>query len=171
MASVSKTGSGHEEDLFDERGIPYDEPSKLDDLTHREVLTLYQESGQNLLFAKQQQWHTLGAFTIISALIYGLTRLNVDDDKFVDFLFFGSMLFAIFAVTLLIFLQFWQINEKKKMQAMVQDFSPRTQWFRKQKSRTESDVHRYIILFMFMAYVAFVEIALLRSLWNIPELS
>lgn len=37
------------------------EPSNLDELTHNELLMLYEESAESIRFSKLQQWRTLGA--------------------------------------------------------------------------------------------------------------
>ncbi|MCZ4279633.1 hypothetical protein O4H49_02510 [Kiloniella laminariae] len=141
--------------------------SELDDLSHAEFLTLYKEAGDNLLFAKQKQWHSMAYLTLAFVAIYLLARANVHDLKFVNYLSACSFILSIFAIVTEIFLQFWQINEQRKIRDIAEHLSTSAQHVRSLKSSGESDIHRYIMLFMLMAYIVMAQIALIRALWNL----
>ncbi len=143
--------------------------SSLDDLSHAEYLMLYRESGENLLFAKRQQWATLAYLSMAYVGIYLIAKANPYDPKFLNYLTACSFILTVFAISIEIFLQFWQINEKRKIREIANGLSNSSQRIRSLKSRGESDVHRYIMLFMLMAYILMAEIAMLRALWNMTN--
>ena len=143
--------------------------SSLDDLSHAEYLMLYHEAGENLLFAKRQQWMALAYLSMAFVGIYLLAKANPYDPKFLNYLTVCSFILTIFAIAVVIFLQFWQINEKRILRNISSGLSNSFQRLRALKSRSESNVHRYIMLFMLMAYVLMAQIAMLRALWNITN--
>lgn len=143
--------------------------SSLDDLSHAEYLMLYREAGENLLFAKRQQWLILAYLSMAYVGIYLIAKANPYDLKFLNYLTACSFILTIFAIAIVIFLQFWQINEKRIIRNIAGGLSNSLQRIRSLKSRGESDAHRYIMLFMLMAYILMAQIAMLRALWNMTN--
>ena len=152
--------------MIDEENEFHHVESSLDDLSHAEFLMIYREAGENLLFAKRQQWQALAYLSLAFVAIYFLAKANAYDAKFLNYLIACSLILTVFAVASEIFLQFWQINEKRKIHEVAKHLSTSTQRVRALKSRGESNAHRYIMLFMLMAYILMAQIALLRVLWN-----
>ncbi|WP_085899675.1 hypothetical protein [Kiloniella majae] len=143
--------------------------SSLDDLSHAEFLMIYQEAGENLLFAKRQQWQSIAYLSLAYVAIYFLAKANAYDAKFLNYLIACSLVLTVFAIATEIFLQFWQINEKRIIREVSKHLSTSTQRVRALKSRGESNAHRYTMLFMLMAYILMAQIALLRVLWNMAN--
>jgi hypothetical protein len=126
------------------------EPSPLDELTHRELLNLFDESSRTILFAKAQQWKTVGSTLAIYLVLVALARYVSAAPAYVSYLEIFVFLATPAAWLILIIYQFWQHTELSKLQAASVNFSSIYRRIRRIKSGREANLHRYI-LFGFMA--------------------
>lgn len=127
-------------------------PTALDDRTHIEILNLIHESSRAILFAKAQQWKTVGATLLVFLVTVGLARYVSDNPRYINFLEVMIFLATPAAIMILIMYQFWQQSELAKLQAAGMHLSSLYRKIRRIKSGREANVHRYII-FLFMVGV------------------
>tara|TARA_R110002110_G_scaffold406473_1_gene626659 strand:+ start:549 stop:1037 length:489 start_codon:yes stop_codon:yes gene_type:complete len=122
------------------------EPSELDEATHAEALTLYRDSQENIRFAKGLQWKTLGGTLAIFALL-GFTGFNSElREGYLKTLIVISWAISAGAIYAICILQSWQNTEREKLRKIVAEFSNLFHAIYRLKSRTEANVHRYILL-------------------------
>jgi len=126
------------------------EPSELDDATHAESLILYRDSQDNIRFAKSLQWKTLGGALAIFALL-GFAGLNgATQEGHLKTLIVTSWAISAGVIYAICILQSWQNTEREKPRRIVGEFSNMFRAVYRFKSRTEANIHRYILL-SFMA--------------------
>jgi hypothetical protein len=126
------------------------QPSELDELTHRELLNLFDESSRTMLFAKAQQWKTVGSTLMVFVVLVALARYVSAAPAYVSYLEIFVFLATPAALLILVIYQFWQHTELSKLQAAALNFSSLYRRIRRIKSGREANIHRYI-LFGFMA--------------------
>ncbi len=129
------------------------DPSSLDDNTHAEMLALYRESTRTILFAKTRQWRTLGAVCIAHAAIVAVGHLLTLDLSFHKLLVILSFLISAMAICILVIYQFWQHTEMLKLRKITSFLSNYFEVVRSIKSRSEANIHRYILLFVMIASI------------------
>lgn len=126
------------------------EPSELDETTHAESLILYRDSQDNIRFAKSLQWKTLGGALAIFSLL-GFAALNGErQEGHLKTLIVISWAISAGAIYAICILQSWQNTEREKLRKIVGAFSNMFRAVYRLKSRTEANIHRYILL-LFMA--------------------
>lgn len=126
------------------------EPSELDETTHAESLTLYRDSQDNIRFAKGLQWKTLGGTLGIFALL-GFAGFNSDQrEGYLKTLIVISWAISAGGIYAICILQSWQNTEREKLRTIVAEFSNLFRTVYRLKSKTEANIHRYILL-VFMA--------------------
>lgn len=122
------------------------EPSELDEATHAETLVLYHDSQDNIRFAKGLQWKTMGGTLAIFALL-GLTGFNGEHHegnlKTLIVISWAISAGAIYAICIL---QSWQNTEREKLRKIVAQLSNLFRAVYRIKSRTEANIHRYVML-------------------------
>ncbi|MFT5485534.1 MAG: hypothetical protein ACI9JL_000343 [Paracoccaceae bacterium] len=139
----------NEDSLEDETRFEI-EPSELDETTHAESLILYRDSQDNIRFAKSLQWKTLGGSLAIFALL-GFAALNGNrQEGHLKTLIVISWAISAGAIYAICILQSWQNTEREKLRKIVGEFSNMFRAVYRIKSRTEANIHRYILL-SFMA--------------------
>jgi hypothetical protein len=148
---MAKNDRDTEDDIDDEAPTPFEvEPSELDEATHAETLVLYQDSQDNIRFAKGLQWKTMGGTLAIFALL-GLTGFNGDHSEgYLKSLIVISWAISAGAIYAICILQSWQNTEREKLRKIVAQLSNLFRAVYRIKSRTEANIHRYILL-AFMA--------------------
>lgn len=142
-------------------------PSPLDSQTHAEMLNLLEESSHAVLFAKAQQWKTVGATLLIFVTLVAFARYISNHANYVQFL--EIMVFVATPISLLILViyQFWQHTELSKLQMASKHLSSVYRRVRRVKSGREANLHRYVLLtFMVVIVILASGLALLsfRSL-------
>src|SRR5262249_44525400 len=89
--------------------------SELDERTHAEMLMLYHEAVKTSRFGKEQQWRVV-AIGIALVFALGVLGSHVSKD---DLLFrlaqFLAVLVALCSIYLIVFYQFWQNTERRKL--------------------------------------------------------
>ncbi len=126
------------------------EPSELDESTHAEALILYRDSQENIRFAKGLQWKTLGGTLAIFAVL-GFTGFSSDHrEGYLKTLIVISWAISAGAIYAISILQSWQNTEREKLRRIVGEMSTLFRMVYRLKSRTEANIHRYILL-AFMA--------------------
>jgi hypothetical protein len=126
------------------------EPSELDEATHAESLTLYRDSQDNIRFAKGLQWKTLGGTLGIFVLL-GFAGFNSDQrEGYLKTLIVISWAISAGAIYSACILQSWQNTEREKLRKIVAALSNLFRAVYRIKSKTEANIHRYILL-VFMA--------------------
>jgi hypothetical protein len=131
------------------------EPSELDEMTHRELGYIYDDSTRTTLFTKGIQWRTVGSTLIIFVVMVGLAKFLSSTPDFVRVLKFTIILTSMGAIFMLIIFQFWQHAEGQKIRAVERHYSSLFREIRMKKSRLEANMHRYILLtFMIVVLLA-----------------
>jgi hypothetical protein len=122
------------------------EPSELDEATHAEALVLYRDSQDNIRFSKGLQWKTLGGALAIIALL-GLAGWNGErTETYLKTLIVISWAISAGAIYAICILQSWQNTEREKLRKIIAEFSNLFHAVYRLKSRTEANIHRYILL-------------------------
>lgn len=122
------------------------EPSELDEATHAEALVLYRDSQDNIRFSKGLQWKTLGGALAIFALL-GLAGWNGErTETYLKTLIVLSWAISAGAIYAVCILQSWQNTEREKLRKIIAEFSNLFHAVYRLKSRTEANIHRYILL-------------------------
>jgi hypothetical protein len=122
------------------------EPSELDEATHAEALVLYRDSQDNIRFSKGLQWKTLGGALAIIALL-GLAGWNGERaETYLKTLIVISWAISAGAIYAICILQSWQNTEREKLRKIIAEFSNLFHAVYRLKSRTEANIHRYILL-------------------------
>ena len=115
--------------------------------THAELHLLYGESMGARVFAKAQQWKTVGATLLVHVVLIVIARIVPADSGLAYY--FALLIFVITpgAIFVLLVYQLWQHTEKQKMDAIARRFSETAREFRAMKSTREANFHRYALFF------------------------
>ena len=129
-------------------------PSALDDHTHAEIRTLYEESTETLRFIKNHQWKTVGA-TMLCFLGLIFVAGFVDANQAITQKFMGiTIVLTVAVIFTLIIYQFWMHNEQRKIEMMNGHMSSLFREVRAVKSQLEGNLHRYTLLaFMILTII------------------
>jgi len=136
-----------------------DEPgpiaSEADELTHAELLCLYQDAEQNIRFAKLLQWRATGgtlAVLVILALLAPLYGRTADMTRILTILTYAVGAASLYALAIL---QSWQGTEREKIELIAGRLSSLAREVFSLKSALSADVERYTLLgFMCAAILA-----------------
>ena len=142
-------------------------PSELDETSHAEATLLFQDSAKSILFAKAQQWKTVGSTLLVFLVLVGLAKFISADNDYVRILKVIVIISGMGAIFILGIYQFWQHAEIKKMAFVANDFSNVFREIRRTKSMLEANTHRYILLAIMIGVVigaGFVAIAALSKI-------
>ena len=130
------------------------EPSDLDEATHRELELLHGEAAKAILFAKSIQWRTVGATLLVYGALIAIATMTDAAARLVDVMKIVSILLACGAIFVLMMYQFWQVNEINRINAIDRHFSTLFLRISRLKSRREGNFHRYtILMFMIVAVI------------------
>lgn len=140
---------------------------ELDDRAHAELGWLYAQSWHAVLFAKAQQWKTLGASLIVYVALVFIAKFVGPEPKFVDNLVLAVILVCTGSIFVVVIYQFWQHDELKKLDTIAKRVSPAFRDIRRLKSRTESNIFRYILLTFIIAVLVFGAIIAYLSLMRV----
>ena len=114
---------------------------------------LYRESVDTVLFAKAQQWKTVGA-TLLFYLVFLVIAKFVSNDPFLIQGLGAIVLIATPpALVLLVVYQLWQNTERNKLDGIGEQFSSQFRNIRAIKSRMEANVVRYLLLVFMMTII------------------
>jgi hypothetical protein len=137
-----------------EKEVFINEPSSLDEATHRELSMMHGEAAQAILFAKSIQWRSVGAALLVFGAFIAIAVATEAGAKFVDVMKIVSILLACGVIFVLVMYQAWQVNEINKINAIDRHFSTLYLRVSRLKSRREGNFHRYTILvFMILAVI------------------
>ena len=125
--------------------------SDLDEKTHAEMRMLYEDSSKAVFFAKNMQWRTVGSTLVLYVILLGMAKFISKDPIFLTYIKGVLILSGIAAIYILFIYQFWQHDELLKLRSAGDRFSNLFKKFRDIKSRKESNVHRYTLLFFMIA--------------------
>ena len=132
----------------------HNQPSELDELTHRELEMMHEESSAAILFAKNIQWRSVGSALLVFAAIVAIATLTAAGKRFVDLLTILSIVLSCGVVFVLMMYQFWQLNEMNKIDEIEKNFSSLFRKISRVKSRREGNIHRYtLLLFMIVVVI------------------
>ncbi len=127
--------------------------SELDDLTHAELLMLYQDSAVSVRFARERQWKLVGAALLLFAAIVAVPEL-VDISAFgAKGLALAGFLIGASTVYVLVVYQVWQNAELRRMQTIGGRFSNLFAELGGHNAAREGKLHGYIILFFMIAAI------------------
>ena len=128
-------------------------PSDLDESTHSEMRLLYRESVDTVLFAKAQQWKTVGA-TLLLYLVFLVVARFISNDPFLIKGLGAIVLVATPpALVILLFYQIWQNIERHKLDDIASLFSSQFRNISAIKSLSEANIIRYLLLVFMMTLV------------------
>jgi len=137
------------------------EPSSLDESTHRELELMHREASEAILFAKSIQWRSVGATLLVYGAFIAIAVFTEAGTKFGDVMKIMSILLACGVIFVLVMYQFWQINEINRINAIDRHFSTLYLRISRLKSRREGNFHRYtILIFMILAVILGVVVAM-----------
>ncbi|MBT4888355.1 MAG: hypothetical protein HON65_02225 [Rhodospirillales bacterium] len=159
------------EDTKDEEGTseePFENaPTELDELTHAELLSMYERSSEAILFSKNIQWRSVGSTLLVYAALTGIAYFGSEDKFLVNLLGALSIFLACGVIFVLAMYQFWQFNEAQRIIEIEKNFSSLYLKIRDIKSQREGNFHRYtILLFMCITVMlgAFVTNLIVKSM-------
>ena len=156
-AMAENTDLAEEEPRFDVKA------SELDEATHAESLVLCRDSQDNIRFSKSLQWKTLTGALAICALL-GFAGWNGErEEAHLKTLIVISSVRSARAIYTICILQSWQNTEREKLRKIIVEFSNLFQALDRTKSRTEANIHRYILL-------TFMPITMLLGNFVLPKL-
>ena len=145
-------------------------PSELDELTHKELCILYEETTAHITFAKAQQWRTFGATLVMFLVLLGVAKFVSHEKSYMQFLNATVILITLAAISVLIIYQFWQHTEQQKLAGIARQFSTMFRRIRGYKHKREASIHRYVLLiFMITGLIMGASIAymgMVRSLYG-----
>lgn len=150
MADIVDRGVDRDDD--DARASFENSPSSLDEMTHKELRMMHNQSSRAILFAKNIQWRTVGSSLLVFGALIALAFYGASDRNLVRLLGMLTIVLAIGAIFVLSMYQFWQFNEIRRLVEIEKNFSSLYIKIRDVKSKREGNVHRYTIL-MFMCIV------------------
>ena len=128
--------------------------SELDELTHAELLMLYQDSTVSVRFARERQWKLVGAALLLDTAVVAIPQL-VDVSTFAaKLLVLASFLIGASVIYILIVYQVWQNAELRRMQTIGGRFSNVFAELGGHNAAGEGKLHGYIILFFMIAGIA-----------------
>ncbi len=128
--------------------------SELDELTHAELLMLYQDSAVSVRFARERQWKLVGAALLLDTAVVAIPQL-VDVSTFAaKLLVLASFLIGASIIYILIVYQVWQNAELRRMQTIGERFSNVFAQVGGANVVGEGKLHGYIILFFMIAGIA-----------------
>ena len=127
--------------------------SELDELTHAELLMLYQDSTVSVRFARERQWKLVGAALLLDTAVVAIPQL-VDVSTFAaKLLVLASFLIGASVIYILIVYQVWQNAELRRMQTIGSRFSNIFAELGGRNAAREGTLHGYIILFFMIAAI------------------
>ncbi len=128
--------------------------SELDELTHAELLMLYQDSAVSVRFARERQWKLVGAALLLFTAIVAIPEL-VDISPFgAKGLVLAGFLIGASAIYVLVVYQVWQNAELRRMQTIGGRFSKIFAELGGHNAAREGKLHGYIVLFFMFAGIA-----------------
>jgi len=129
------------------------DPSTLDELTHKELRLMHKEASTAILFAKDIQWRSVGASLLVFGACIAIAVSTSADLAFANLLSALTILLACGVIFVLIMYQFWQFNEITRIIKIEKHFSSLYVKIRDSKSRREGNAHRYTLLIFMIAVV------------------
>lgn len=145
-----------------------DEPelvaSELDELTHRELGHIYDDSTRTIIYSKGIQWKAVASTLVIYIVIVALAKYVSHGDQFMMVLKLSAIVMAMAATFMLVLFQFWQHTEARKLAAVESSYSSLFRKIRRIKSKREADFHRYIILLFMVGSIVLGCVVTLMSL-------
>tara|TARA_B100000315_G_scaffold260498_1_gene322402 strand:+ start:9809 stop:10309 length:501 start_codon:yes stop_codon:yes gene_type:complete len=140
--------------------------SELDEMSHREIGLIYEDSVRTILFAKSIQWKTVASTLVVFVVIVGLLKYISHAETFVLTLRLAVLFTGLAAVTLVLIFQFWQHTESRKILAIEKLYSSAFREIRNLKSKFEANAHRYIILFFMIGAIVLGGFVAIQSIDN-----
>jgi|GEM_PF-267704 len=144
---ASKEDDGPVEEPFENN------PSDLDETTHKELRMMHSEATAAILFAKNIQWRSVGAALLVFGACIAIAISTPADKSFANLLAALTILLACGVIFVLLMYQFWQFNEIARVQRIDQHFSTLYAKIGNIKSRREGNAHRYTLLVFMVAVV------------------
>ncbi len=129
--------------------------TELDELSHAELLVLFNESAVTIRFAKAQQWKTLGYVTTIFVAFVAIAWGELLEVGNLRWIIISSFVVSGSGILALIIYQFWQRTEQRKLEFMSRQFSRIFQRVRNLKSTSEANLHRYTLLSFMVGFLLF----------------
>ena len=127
--------------------------SELDELTHAELLMLYQDSTVSVRFARERQWKLVGAALLLFAAIVAIPEM-LDISPFgAKGLALAGFLIGASAIYVLVVYQVWQNAELRRMATIGGRFSKTFAELGGHNAAREGTLHGYIILFFMIATI------------------
>lgn len=129
------------------------EPSTLDELTHKELRMMHTEATTNLLFAKNIQWRSVGSTLFVFIGFIAITQFTAAADSSKHLLPALIIVLTCGVIFVLLMYQFWQFNEVSRIREIEKNFSSLYNKVNGFKSRREANTHRYTLLMFMVAVV------------------
>lgn len=123
--------------------------SDVDDLTHAELLCLYQDAEENIRFSKLIQWRTAGGTLAMFVIFVLLAHDYTKTGDMTAILTISTYVVGAVSIYMLVIFQSWQATERGKIQLIIGNLSSLSRDVYNTKSKREANIERYI-LFGFM---------------------
>jgi hypothetical protein len=120
--------------------------SEVDELTHAELLCMYQDSEQNIRFSKLIQWRTTGGTLFIFIIFAVLALYHTKSGDMIKILTVLTYVVGAISVYMLVIFQSWQGTEREKIQLIINNLSSLARDVYNKKSKQEANIERYILL-------------------------
>ena len=143
--------------------------SELDETTHAELRVLYKESSGAVLFAKAQQWWTVGSTLTFYVVLMLIAKFVSTDPMLLRGLGAIILLGTPAAIVMLIFYQSWQHTEQTKLNAVGSRFSSLFRQIRGIKSKFEGNLHRYMILLFMVTVIGLGAVVSFTTIMSIRD--
>ena len=143
--------------------------SDLDESTHAELRMLYRESVDTVLFAKAQQWKTVGGTLLLFLVFLFIARFVSHDPFLIQGLGAIVLIATPPAMVILMVYQLWQNTERTKLDRIAKQFSSQFRDIRGIKSRMEANIVRYLLLVFMMALVVLASVITFFTLLDLKS--
>lgn len=147
MAKDKKADAAPAEEDFN------NQPSDLDETTHKELRMMHAEASAAILFAKNIQWRSVGSALLVFGACIAIAISTPADKSFANLLAALTILLACGVIFVLLMYQFWQFNEIARIRKIEPHFSSLYNKIGDTKSRREGNAHRYTLLTFMIAMV------------------
>lgn len=147
---MAKTNSEDDGDTVEDF---VNEPSTLDELTHKELRMMHTEATTNLLFAKNIQWRSVGSLLFVFIGFIAITQFTAAANSSRHLLPLLIITLTCGVIFVLLMYQFWQFNEVSRIREIEKNFSSLYNRINKLKSHREASTHRYTLLMFMIAVV------------------
>jgi len=152
----------------DDDGREPNRPSELDEMTHAEMRSIYEDATRNLLFAKQRQWRVVEYFTLTALALTAMGGTIPFAPGLAHVVAYILLVAGLLTIITLLFLQSWQYREQGKLRDIGREgFSSLSARLLGVDGSVGRELHRYIILGVMVLFVLIISLICFRVLLDV----